>query len=122
MSTISEKITITIIAWIVGMRQEAALLAVDFAALEVAVAVVPVPLPPTGLAFADVVATATLPTVVVEATVPLAGAFRTLPTEMHIPAFATKPEYAVASAVSAHAIQELQGSSKPRGSQLVLLS
>jgi len=91
-SIISGKITTVIIASTLGLRQEAGLLAVDFAALAVAVAVVPLPLPPTGLAFADVVVTTTLPPAVVEATAPLAGALRTSPSETHIPAFTTKPE------------------------------
>lgn len=96
MSITSGKITTAIIASTLGLRQEAGLLAVDFAALAVAVAVavavVPLPLPPTGLAFTDVVVTTTLPPAVVEATAPLAGALRTSPSETHIPAFAAKPE------------------------------
>jgi len=77
-------------------RLEPALLLVAFAELEVEVAVVPVTLPPAGVALeADVEVVfppLVLPPTVVEATTPMVGAFKIFPTDAHIPAFPSNSE------------------------------
>jgi len=77
-------------------RLEPALLLVAFAELEVAVAVATLSLPPIGVALAVVTVTVApfavlVAPAVVDGATPLAGAFKILPTDAHIPALLSNP-------------------------------